>query len=679
MNKSVALLKKCNNNKNMDENEKLKFPEMFCRAHFEPKTFNEANNSMDVIFSTGAKVRRHTFDGPVDVELAMEPKNVRLDRFNRGAPVLDNHGTAQSLFGPSGIHSLKDIIGVVESAEVDGKKGKAKVRFSDREEIKGLVNDIKTGIIRNISIGLIIHKAERIEPKTKKGVPILRAIDWEPMELSFVAIPADAKAQVRSEENKLYECEIISTKGEQKMDPINNEETKTEAPKVEVRTEIKIEKVVDEKEVQIRVDAELARRSDIKLACRMGGFDETKTKEFIDGKSSADEVRKLVMEKMAIADEKKVTHSASVEVNDEKVVETRNAGIINSLLYRANVLDEKGEKYKLDDNGRRFRNMTCLDIGRELLEAKGVNCRNLTKNEIAKRSFQTSSDFPELLANVANKTLRAGYEAAQQTFLPFTNLVTANDFKEISRTQFGEGSELEEVLESGEYKKGAVGEAAEKYKVKKYGKIYPFSFEAMINDDLRAFARMPQLAGQRARDLESDLVWGIITANANMADGNALFSTAHSNITASGGAPSIDEVSKGRTLMRQQIGLDAQKIAVRPIWIYVPTTLETKAEQLVTSIISNDIAKSNPFGPGGRTQLQIGIESRLDDNSALEWYLMAALAQIDMIELARLLGEEGPVIETRNGFEIDGMELKVRHIVGAKAIDHRGLYRNAGA
>ena len=35
--------------------------------------------------------------------------------------------------------------------------------------------------------------------------------------------------------------------------------------------------------------------------------------------------------------------------------------------------------------------------------------------------------------------------------------------------------------------------------------------------------------------------------------------------------------------------------------------------------------------------------------------------------------------ETRNGFDVDGVEIKCRLDFGAKAIDWRGLYRNPGA
>jgi hypothetical protein len=65
--------------------------------------------------------------------------------------------------------------------------------------------------------------------------------------------------------------------------------------------------------------------------------------------------------------------------------------------------------------------------------------------------------------------------------------------------------------------------------------------------------------------------------------------------------------------------------------------------------------------------------------SALSWYLAADNAQIDTVEYAFLEGQEGVYLESRQGFDIDGIELKARVDVAAKALDYRGLYKNAGA
>ncbi len=54
-------------------------------------------------------------------------------------------------------------------------------------------------------------------------------------------------------------------------------------------------------------------------------------------------------------------------------------------------------------------------------------------------------------------------------------------------------------------------------------------------------------------------------------------------------------------------------------------------------------------------------------------------AALEAIEYGNLEGQEGVYIETRMGFDVDGVEIKARHDFAAKAIDHRGVYKNAGA
>jgi hypothetical protein len=70
------------------------------------------------------------------------------------------------------------------------------------------------------------------------------------------------------------------------------------------------------------------------------------------------------------------------------------------------------------------------------------------------------------------------------------------------------------------------------------------------------------------------------------------------------------------------------------------------------------------------------VEPRLTGNA---WYLAADHNQVDTIEYCYLEGNQGVYIETREGFNIDGIEIKARHDFAAKAIDYRGLYKNAGA
>jgi phage major head subunit gpT-like protein len=386
--------------------------------------------------------------------------------------------------------------------------------------------------------------------------------------------------------------------------------------------------------------------------------------------------RAKLLDKLAAESDRSPTNgNVRVEGLDGKESERRAAAVENALLHR---FDPRG--FQLTEQGREWRGMSLMEMGRAFLEAQGLRTRGLSRPEIAglmltrAGGMMSTSDFPAILANVANKTLRQAYEAAPQTFRLIVRVTTVPDFKEVSRVQLGEAPQLEKVNEHGEFKRGRMGEAAEKYAVATYGKVVAITRQVIINDDLNAFTRIPQAFGVQAANLESDLVWGQITANPAMADGVVLFHADHGNLANPGAAISVDTVSAGRVAMAGQTGVDGKtKMNLDPAAFLVPKALQTKAEQFVGQIFA---AKTADKVPESLTRLAIVAEARLDAASATSWYLAASVTQVDIIELAYLEGAQGVYTETRMGFDVDGVEVKVRMDVGAKVIDWRGLYKN---
>ena len=198
--------------------------------------------------------------------------------------------------------------------------------------------------------------------------------------------------------------------------------------------------------------------------------------------------------------------------------------------------------------------------------------------------------------------------------------------------------------------------------------------QTIINDDLNAFADLPAKFGRAAANLESDIVWGIVTTNAALNDGTALFHANHGNLGS--GVIAVAGLDAGRSAMRIQKSLDGQFINVMPQFLIVPAAKETIAQQYTSAdFVSAKSSDINPF----KSSLQVLVEPRLDATSTAVWYLAADPMTIDTIEYCYLDGNEGVYIETRNGFEVDGMEIKARLDFAAKAIDYRGLYKSSGA
>jgi hypothetical protein len=168
-------------------------------------SINDDTRTVDLIFSTGAALERMDYwTGKRYIEkLSLKPEHMRLDRLNAGAPLLDAHSA----------WSITDQIGVVvsDSVKLTAKEARASVRFSKREAVEPIYQDVRDGIIRNVSVGYRVYKFEEDAGNGNK-LPIRTAVDWEPFEISMVPMPADAGAQVRAgDKSNTNLCLILRT------------------------------------------------------------------------------------------------------------------------------------------------------------------------------------------------------------------------------------------------------------------------------------------------------------------------------------------------------------------------------------------------------------------------------------------------------------------------------------
>lgn len=177
----------------------IRLPQMLRDAEVRAGSFDDAANTIEVIWTTGATVRRVSWlEGEFDEELIVSANAIRLDRLNSGAPFLDTHGQ----------WSLDSVIGSVVrgTARIEGGQGLARVKLSAAPDAVDRVAKIKEGTVSNISVGYRIHAVERKERDGK--IPLHRVIDWEPWEISAVPIPADPGAQVRSAKPDMFDCKV---------------------------------------------------------------------------------------------------------------------------------------------------------------------------------------------------------------------------------------------------------------------------------------------------------------------------------------------------------------------------------------------------------------------------------------------------------------------------------------
>lgn len=609
-------------------------------------------------------LRQSWWDDPWVETLGHAKGECDLSRLNDGAPVLLNHGNNETE------EAALRLIGTTIRAWIDGNRGYVEVKLSRRDGMEGLVQDIQDGIVRNISVGYQI--LERTLMKQAEGMPDeYRVTKWLPMEVSIVDIPADATVGIgrsadfsaaQSVRNTNYMVvdlpdEGLTIKGDNMPQSQNTASGSTQQPDIEaVRS--------------AAIAAERSRANDIRTAVRSANLDATYADELISGGVTIDAARAAVLTKLA---ERSAAAPVSSQSNIQVIgdeTEMRRSLIAEAILHRVNPGN------KLTDGARQFAGLSMLELARNCLERQGVNTRGMDKMQLAQRAFEGTSDLPSVLANVANRSLRNAYESAPRTFSAWARQGSAPDFKSISRTNLSDAPALEKVTENGEFKRGAVTDGKETYQLATVGKIIGITRQALINDDLGAFTRIPALFANAAANYESDTVYGIVTANAALSDGDALFHANHANLTGTGTALSVASLGVARAMLRKQKTPMGAVMNLTPKFLIVPAALETIANQFVSqAYVAAKSADYNPFAGA----LQVIVDARLDANSATAWYLAADFNQIDTIEYSYLEGQNGVYIETRQGFDTDGMEIKARLDFAAKAIDFRGLYKNVGA
>jgi hypothetical protein len=641
-------------------------------ATFVPDTWNDEQCTIDCIFYDGSAVLRYDYSAGefYDLVLSLEPGAVRLDRLNGGGAVCDNHDTYDSV--------LKQL-GVVEAASIDAGVARAKLRISQRPELASFRADIKAGIVRNVSMGFWIYAKNETTPK---GAPRrqMTAIDWEPYEISFTPVPAVAGAVTMSAAGAIppngaaggptparatspQEKEQMAT---QPIIPGAGARTENAPPSVDVEA--------------LRAEATTAERTRVKdirsmaqpFAARVG---EQFIASVVDSGVSVADARTKILEKLAAASaEEPQTFSAHPQVTRD-AGDTMRENMAAALLHRY-----EPAKYPLKDGaGKEYMGLSLLELGRICLNAKGSPMIGKARDEVA-FSALTTSDFPNILANVANKTLRQGYQAAPRTFAAFCRQVSAADFKPVNRVQLSDLAALQPLGENGEYHQTKPSDSKQTYQLGTFGEIVLISRMTIINDDLGALTRIPFQLGVAAATLESDKAWGVITGNqVMMEDNKALFIAAHNNLlTGAGSALALAGLSAGRSAMRLQKAPKGTPLNLVASYLIVPTALETAALQLI-SPLNLAAATSTSVIPEWVRTLTPVVEPRLDAASTTAWYLACSAGLVDTIEFCYLEGQDGVYIETRQGFGVDGFEIKARLDFAAAAIDFRGLQKNAGA
>ena len=632
-------------------------------------SFDAEARTIDVSFGVGARVRRYDYwNGRYyDEELSMEPGAVDMSRLQSGkAAVLADHN----------IWTIRNQIGVIKGAQLANGEGLANLRMTERAEWADIVEDIRNDIICNVSVGYTVQRYEVEE--IPGGIPVYRAVEWRPHEISFVTIPADASASTRSEPDPTHGASpCVFTRATPAQPTPEPQMTTTAAADAATRA---AEQADANHQAAVQAAAnqgatqDATRSAEIVQLCTQHGFTD-RAAEFITAGHSVDHVRGVILNELATRDANAGGHVNRVQAGVDEADKFRGAAS-ESLLARAMIVNPATKSRYVIDGANPLRGMQLREIARECLHRIGVRTDGMSALEMVGRAFtQSTSDFPVLLENAMHKSLQAGYAVAADTWRRWCAVGTVSDFRAHNRYRTGSLGNLDSLTELGEFKNKAIPDG-EKSSITAgtKGNIINLSRQAVINDDLGAFLGAATMLGRAASRTVEAGAYALLASNPAMGDSVALFDNAHNNLE-SAGAPTVATVQAARVKLASQKDISGNDfLDLRPAIFLCGMGYGADARVLNAAEYDPDTANKLQRPNAVRGIFRDIVDTpRITDT---KWYLFADPSEAPVIEVAFLEGNDQPFLDQEDGFTVDGSRWKVRLDYGIAAIDFRGAVRN---
>ncbi len=347
------------------------------------------------------------------------------------------------------------------------------------------------------------------------------------------------------------------------------------------------------------------------------------------------------------------------------------------------------EQARAAEQGERFSHMSVIDLCRECLRHEGLSVHG-SYAEIFQRAVSTAS-LTQVFTDAVTASVGMGFATAPDSTLGWTDETDVANFRTHTDITLGKSSGLKKLGRNGHAPDATIDDEAETYSVASYGEKFILGEDDAIDDNFSALSEMPREMAEEAAQLRPDLVYGTLLANANMADGTALFHADHANLGTTSTALAAATLQAGIVAMAKQTRGNRQ-LNIRPQYLLVPQDLRFTAMQLISSAeIRESAAANGTANVLAQENLRVISENRLGvagvthpetgtayAGTATNWFLAAARRTVRVAFLAgrNRRPQVRSFVLTQGQWGI-GWDLK--HIIGVYARDHRGLYKATGA
>lgn len=292
--------------------------------------------------------------------------------------------------------------------------------------------------------------------------------------------------------------------------------------------------------------------------------------------------------------------------------------------------------------------------------------------------------LPNILANIANKFLRVGFMAVDQTWSSISATRSVADFKTATTAALTGAMQYNKLPPSGEIKHATVSETVYTNKADTYGVMLGIDRQSLINDDLGALTTAGRRMGRGAALKLNDIFWTVFLNN------SAFFAAGNNNVSTGGGSAlgTADgaAINAAEVKFLNQTDPDGKPMATMPTIMLVPPTLKNTAarwmgSQLFTPSGTTGLGATNIFGGRYTVASSPYMENAsYTGNSTAAWYLLADPNDVPVIEVAFLNGNQQPTVETEAAeFNMLGIAMRGYWDFGVSLQEFRGGVRSAGS
>jgi hypothetical protein len=649
-----------------------------------------APRRFSMVAYTGQPMRFANLPAPVVVDLS----TMNLGRGNQ--PILKDHSTGR-------------VVGHATEVRVEGGQLRvAGVVSGAGPDAQEVIASSLNGFPWQASIGasynrqdLELVKAGRtveVNGRTFNG-PVMVARNTQLREVSFVALGADndttaAVAAANDKEQDMQFSEWLKAKGFDEA--LLNSQTRAFL-EAQFKAEQKAKEDKDEDPDAPELTA--SEQTELRLAGYRQVFSEPRHAQLlaqaIRERWSEDKCR---LEAMRAERPAPTSRNPNTDPAEHQVIE---AALAMSNGFTA---DQVRDLYRFDArtidaaSGSRYQRFGLQALCNAVIQAAGGSAQygSFTEERIreafrASASLQASTagfttiSLPGILSNIANKRLLQFYQAIETVASLICASRPVSDFKTTTAYRLTAGGLWETVSAGGELKNGKLTEASYSNAALTYGQILTITRQMFVNDDLGAFLQITAQMGRLAALTRENAVFTTLLSNAG-----SFFATGNKNLVAAGAssALSIDSLTTAEALFLNQTDQNGLPVLVSPQMLLVPPALKVTAEKLYKDTMVNETTSAN--APKGNSNPHAGryrpivspfiSNSKITNNSATRWYLMANPADVPALEIVYLNGREVPTIETGEvDFNTLGMAMRGYFDFGVAYQDPRGAVMSPGA